>query len=394
MSELPYRNRNNIKTGFYREHQQDYLLLFIALIFRFLTSFITLFSLGIIVIKDFFSKKIKFKIDFGFVLLGVSVALYARNASLMGLATFHNCLWIFFLSVLAFLTGKGFAWKLNDYPSCYYFIYFIFLLLALPQIPVTLIDIAVNGLINPDRGLAILGAKDTQQATTGRTVQLAMAISGIFMLFYHFKDKSLHKIRNYFVILAIVAEICTLHYVSRTGVAVLAISFSLGIILKLGISRKAFFVIILASIVLYFLSDSALGNVFAARETDRSSIGNAGGRSGIWEMGMLMLLSSPNGYELEGYVHNYWLDFGREGGLYACISLILFSLYALWNGFISTRRTNIPSYLSTAILIYSIMFPLVFFTEPIHSGSPLAMYGYYMFTGLVIEMNRRTKPLK
>lgn len=383
--------KNGIRINFYKEHRGDYLLLLVALLFKFVSSYITLFFFGIIVLKDFVSKKVKFKIDIGLVLLITAVLLYFRNAYSMGLATLHNCLWISVLSVLSYLIGKGFGLKLKDECSIYFFIFYLFLLLALSQIPITLYDIFVNGLVNPDRDIAVLGDDESQQLTTSRTIQLSMAISGIFMLFYKFKDKELQHVRNSYIVLAIIAELCTLHYVSRTGIALFIIAFAIGGIVKQGISRRTLFFTFILIFLIYIIKDTSLGAVFADREIEGSSIGDAGGRTDRWEMGLLMLLASPNGYEFEAYAHNFWLDFGREGGLISCVVLIIFSLYALASGYLSTKRKNIPSYLSSSIFVYSIMFPIAFFTEPVHVGCPVAMYGYFIFTGMVVELNRRSK---
>lgn len=384
-------NKNVFKVNFFKEHRIDYILLLIALLFKFVSSYITLFFYGIIVLKDFVSKRVKFKIDIGLLLLVTAVLLYFRNAYFMGLATLHNCLWVSVLSILSYLIGKGFGLKLKDERSVYFFIFYLFFLLALSQIPITLYDIFVNGLVNPDRDIAVLGDDESQQLTTSRTIQLSMAISGIFMLFYQFKDKGLQYVRNSYIVLAIIAELCTLHYVSRTGIALFIIAFTIGGVIKQGISRRTLFFTIILLFIIYIIKETSLGAVFADREIEGSSIGDAGGRTDRWEMGLLMLLSSPNGYEWESYAHNFWLDFGREGGLISCVVLIIFSLYALWNGYLSMKRKTIFSYLSSSIFVYSIMFPITFFTEPIHVGCPVAMYGYYIFTGMVVELNRRSK---
>lgn len=378
---------------FNRYFSRSLFLYFIAICFIGLNLYVSLIAMALIFINDTVQSKVRFRIDACFVVLMASVLLFSRTGIGTGRVSVHNAMWYTSFSFLSYTIGRDMIAKCRTWSDVYVLWFFIFLILALPNIPITLYDVLVNGLVNPERALAVAGDESDQRAVTGRTIELAMAISGIFMVFIPTKIAEIKKTRQYYIILAVVAEICTLHYVSRTGVAILVIAFILGLLLLSGVSRRTAAVILAVAILYYLLQYTAIAGVFADREIEGSDMASAGGRSSRWLLGLTMLLANPSGFStLEmTYAHNFWLDYGMEGGLYAFLLMVLFSIMGLWKVIMLYFKKVAPDYVGVSALIFTTIFLASIFTEPIHKGSLAMMYTYFLFTAMVVELCRRVK---
>lgn len=328
------------------------------------------------------------KFDIYSVVIILTFSLFVYNGVTTGNVTTNNAIWYSIPSLLAFFIGrKLYSPYLND-DRLYLFLFMLSATLAIPHIPITIEDVLRNGLINPERTIGVLG-DDVQRAVTGRTVELSLAISGIAALFITSTSKIELHINNYLWMISIIAEICTLHYVSRTGIVLFAISLFLGFVLNNKSSKQTFVALVALLLVLLFLDYRGILSVFANREIENSSFFNAGGRTERWAMGWMLLFQNINGYSMEGwYAHNFWLDFGREGGLYSFLLLSLFSIVV----FIKSIKIYVSSVVSKPlrmlILLFSVIFFAALFSEPVHSGSTVYMYAYFMFCGIVIQMSK------
>ena len=123
-----------------------------------------------------------------------------------------------------------------------------------------------------------------------------------------------------------------------------------------------------------------------ARETDYSNIANGGLRFERWGYIFDMLLKHPWGITnikaLEhAYAHNFWIDFGKIGGLPSMVLLILFSLGYLINTWKILRKKDYP--LRLPILVFSIVFFLSLMTEPIHEGATMFFFVYFLYCGFL-----------
>lgn len=297
--------------------------------------------------------------------------------------TFSNALWYSIPSVLAIVLGHNFAYKTTRQNMIIAFLFIIALFLALPHIIITFIDIFNNGLINPERVLHLEGNDDLQRAVTARTVELSLAIGGIGAIFIK-KLNAPVTITKAFIILAISAELCTLHYVSRTGIVLIFIALASGLLIK-RINIRQFIVILgFGLIVFYVFKISGLSVIFSERELDGSSLSDAGGRTERWLLGLRLLFDNPTGYDIqEWYAHNFWLDFGRVGGLNSFVLLSLFSVFIFIKALKLNNHTTISAYNRLLIVVFSIVFIATLFTEPVHSGAPLYMYFYFLFAGFI-----------
>ena len=297
--------------------------------------------------------------------------------------TFYNAIWYSVPSVIAVMLGHNYALKLNNPKLIISFLFCISLFLALPHIIITVRDILSNGLINPDRSLSIDGYDETQRAITARTVELSLAICGIAAIFIKKLNAPL-RISNLFIILSVFAELCTLHFVSRTGIAILIIALITGLLYKKIDAKQVIMLVMISFLVYKLFENSGFLDVFSERERDGSSIMDAGGRTERWAIGFAALLENPLGYHIEDwFAHNFWLDFGRVGGLIAFFLLCIFSIL-LFAKTIKLRSFQIiGGYNCLLIVVFSVTFLATLFTEPVHSGAPMYMYMYFLFAGFV-----------
>jgi len=367
--------------------------LFIGIVFNSISSYVTLFSFTLLIAREIFRNRFSINTRGAFFLLVCTLSLFCWSGVSSGLVTNHNAMWLFFLSTLSYMVGAVLAKRFDNPPHLYYAIFILFLILALPNIPITLYDIYSNGLVNPERQLSVLGDGE-QHSTTGRTVELCMAIAGICMVFITSKNQFQLRTRRLYIILALIAELCTLHYVSRTGISVFLIAFILGFLIKGRNDSKILYILLFGLLVYYFFEATTLGDLFRSREIEGSSVADAGGRTDRWLIGFLMMINNPHGYTYGidyWYAHNFWLDFGREGGLYAFIALSFFSVIILWKSYIIAKNKTIPDYLSKSLFLFSICIFITLFTEAVHNGAQMLMYVYFIFSGIIMEYEKRNR---
>ena len=323
------------------------------------------------------------------IILMISLLLYAYVGYSTRHVTATNILWCVLPAALSFLLGRKIG---RDYYSydLLLIVFVVFLGLALPHIVLTLIDIVENGLVNPERTLSIFGGNEQQRAVTGRTMELSLAIGGFSMLFVKNGSILQKKICWLFVILAVLAEICTLHYLSRTGIVLLIISVFVGVIYQKGNSRQTLLFCFLFIIGCYLLSDSQLFNLFRERELEGSNLADAGGRTERWAIGFTMLLSNHSGYVIEDfYAHNFWLDYGRDGGIYASVLMFLFSMSILFKSLKLHKNSFSNPCLSYCLIVWSIVAFAALFTEPVHVGAPVFMHMYFLISGIIVTLSKR-----
>lgn len=376
--------------SFILKNKHDLILFLFAISFKAVSTWLSFLCILILLIRDIQRRRFLIKFDFTMLLLLCIFILFFFNAIRSGTVTIHNMLWYSVPSVFSFIIGRDIIKKSGNSMEILYWLFIFALFLALPHVPITLLDIFRTGLVNPERSISVIGSEDVQRAVTGRTVELSLAISGIAMLFV--KDLQLKSLSKYFIALSIIAELCTLHFVSRTGVALLVIALVIGLLYKWKLSYKTFLFLCFAFALFYVLQNTSLFNVFAEREIEGSSISDAGGRTERWVMGFAMILANPNGYMIEDwYAHNFWIDFGLDGGLVSFVMLILFSIVILIKSLMIQKIKLLPDSVRYILLLFSIIFVLTLFTEPVHTGATVYMYVYFMFSGMIVEIVRQFK---
>ena len=313
------------------------------------------------------------------------MAVFSFIGFVNGLLTIQVIVYYCFGALLFYLFGSIYSSRSSNKSDVLALLFVITLSLAFQHLVVTMADIYVTGIINPERSLQILDS-DAQRAVTQRTVEISLCIGSIAFLFFQDDDKVVLKLKRAFVVLGVIGVLCAIHYVSRTGVTIVLISLVVGFLFSNAKAFSKFFLLVLLIIALKLVTHTEVYDVFMARETDYSNIANGGLRFERWGYIFDMLLKHPWGITnikaLEhAYAHNFWIDFGKIGGLPSMVLLILFSLGYLINTWKILRNKDYP--LRLPILVFSIVFFLSLMTEPIHEGATMFFFVYFLYCGFL-----------
>lgn len=352
------------------------------------------------------------------------VVLYCMNARRVPVYRYFSgtfvfllvsCIFVFFVSInngFSFVYGTRFpiamlcSYLLGRFYIDRYrseeVLFFILLLMALSlgilHMIATVNDIIIIGLVNPERTLGTLD--DFQRATTQRTTELSLCIACFSMLFIPRREIKNPFVKNAYILVAIIASLCVLHYVSRTGVALVVVTLIVGLVYRWGISWKTLLLFIIIIVCYGYLKNSELFQVFASRETDVSNLKNVGLRTERWSWGINYLFSNPWGnisigeYKLEYYAHNFWIDYGIGYGLIAALFMACFSLRSFFSSLKFARKKSASKNLSLVVLTFSIVIALSLFTEPIIYGAPSYLIMYLMFCGIVEKIDTNNNVYK
>ena len=291
-------------------------------------------------------------------------------------------------SILMFFIGRYYLSNYYHEDILLLLLFFIAIVLAAPHIFVTIEDIYKFGLINPTRELKIFGDETIGRAITQRTIELSLCTLGFTMFFYMPEDKFQRRIRNCFIVIAVLSLLCFVHYVSRTGIAITLMALSVGLFFS-GTSRGnyrsviALLLLLVTIVVLAHNQLSGIFDIYAAREIEGSSISNAGGRTGQWKEVFISIFAYPLGHSSSTFAHNMWLDIGKVAGIIPFSLLALFSLSSLIRSFKIAKNRCYPRLIRMLVLSCSLCFLLSCYTECIHEGAPLYMFFYCMFCGMV-----------
>lgn len=190
------------------------------------------------------------------------------------------------------------------------------------------------------------------------------------------------------------------HYITfqEQGIAIFIISIIIGYLYTYkdhNIFRGLLFLCVLAIVCWNYMENSEIYQVFSSREIEGSNIYDAGGRSVRWSIGLASLFDHPMGYQsYDWYAHNFWLDFGREGGIIPSFILIIFSISIIIICIRLQSFHKIPLHVRFNLLIFTYIINIAFFTEPVHSGSSISMYFYFMLSGIILGLFRQKELCK
>ena len=368
----------------------DFFLLLAGILLQQVHPMYTSWIFALIIIMDFQHRKMYAFANFYTLMAILIFILFSYNGYTNGNLTVHNAIWSSLPSILGVIIGHNFSLKVNDSNSIYLLLFFFALFLALPHLTITLQDIMKSGLINPQRGLSIYGYDEIQRAITARTVEMSLSISGISALFLR-KSKAPAKLTTLFIIVAVLAELCTIHFVSRTGLTLFLLALAIGFLYRTRSTKQILLYLCLFIVLYYAFQESSLSSLFADREIEGSTISDAGGRLEKWILAFTLLLSHPHGYSAQFYAHNFWLDFGKVGGLLSFFILSLYSLLLLVKTIMLQKVSKIVFYNRFMILVFSITFIAALFTEPVHRGAPAYMDMYFLFADYVDGLSKLYK---
>lgn len=337
--------------------------------------------------------------------------IYCRNVEVNGMFVYLLLTWLFYdylglmngntslqmsiylavPSLLFFNFGCQWVNRNPSITSIYLAMASIIVALALPHILVTIYDITQVGLVNAERTLSIFD-EDNQRSITQRTIEISMCIGSIG-LFFQRKDgtEEMQKISRILFFISVLALLCSLHYVSRTGVAIMLASITIGLVFKWGVSVKTLIFALLAVFCYSWLQGTELFDVYMARENDYSNISNAGQRLPRWEWALQTTFENPfgNSHFMSAehpYAHNFWLDIGKNCGVIPFFMMCFFSLFHLLQVWKIFRMRYVV--LAFMFVLWTMTCYMSLFTEPIHEGVTLFMFVYFFFCGMCYKMTR------
>lgn len=362
-------------------------------------EFIIIFSLSIllssffpwaIVIGSFFlcirykDNKAFSSLTFGLLCLAIFSFVFFGYSN--GNITIQMFIYYTFASICCFGVGCRIVDFCRKQTEILYLFTIVIISLALPHVIVTLNDIFTVGLVNPDRVLSTLSDQDSQRSVCQRTVEISLCIGSVAFFFMIPNNELEKKTKRLLFISAFICTLCALHYVSRTGVAILCIGLFIGLLFKWGLSIKTCALIFVLLIFYHFIQSTQLFEVFDSRESDYSNVSNVGLRTVRWEWGLEEIQRHPLGsttYKnaLHSNAHNFWIDYGKISGIIAFITLILFSVRNLYQSIVVFFKYN--GIMSFFAVVYTPIFIATLMTEPIHEGAPLFMFMYFLYTGMI-----------
>ena len=235
-------------------------------------------------------------------------------------------------AVLFFAIGYNFTSKNRDTTFWYFILLLTAFFTSIINIYNGLIDTAQNGFIAPER---MFGADKEEFAQTTSLIcsELIPTIALIGLFFDKPTMINDKKLRWFGIGLAILGELCAIHYVSRAGILIMALSIIMSFLYRSKFNfRTLFFLIITIVAYIYFLQSDAYA-VFELKNETGGDLATGNGRDVRMLYWLEEISKSPMGitgwqyrYNVYSWAHNFWLDFTKECGWIPGIALALFSL--------------------------------------------------------------------
>lgn len=371
---------------------QDKNSLLILLVSFIISSYMNYWFMLPSIFLLFLNKQIGFvqkgKIDTDLLLLTFTFATYSIIALLNNNTNLTTIVTRSIPAVLFFAIGYNLTNKNKE--ATYW--YFILLLTAsftsIVNIYNGFIDTMQNGFIVPER---MFGADRDEFAHTTSLIcsELIPIIALVGLFFDNSGYVNNKKLRWFGIILAILGELCAIHYVSRAGILIMGISVILGLLYRSKFNIKTiFFIIVTLLVYLYFVQSDAYA-VFELKNETGGDLATGNGRDVRMLYWLEEISKSPMGitgwqyrYNVYSWAHNFWLDFTKECGWIPGIALIFFSLRNLYYIVRIALRRKMNKSVAQLVLLLGIAYFLTLFTEPTMQGAPLLMFSYLFFCGI------------
>lgn len=308
---------------------------------------------------------------------------------------------IVFLTVyppIFYAIGRYFICKYTNH--WYTFIFIIALMLAVSVFVNVAIDISKNGFINISRQLQTADGTNTNAATLlGAQISLCLSFLGLILCPTQNKKEKAFKVLYF--LLGVLAITCTLHLVTRTGL-VISLFTTLCIILlnrkQLSIKQLVFILSIISVLTMFSSASSFFESSFSTLDEqytirnnyEGAEVTTAGDRTWRWGVGLQYLYQHPFGLDSNDttriYSHNFWLDINEIGGLISFILIVICSFKHLKAVISYVKGANI-GLLRSLIMVMAIGFTLQLFVEPMMEAYMFYPFLYFMFMGIVDELN-------
>lgn len=265
----------------------------------------------------------------------------------------------------------------------------------------TIIDVGDNGVVSVSREFEIEGVKTMSATLYG--MYAAISLVGLPMFFVSSGRRTL--LSWLFLALAVLGLLSTVHLVNRTGLVIAVVVTFVGLVYR---SRTNIgkYILILGAIVLvvYVLIETGViseeivaAYEFRQEETEREGSSAAGGRGHRWLDAILRVWYMPLGWYHEeaavgyNFVHNWWLDVGRQVGLLPLLLLLVPTVLSIKNCITLFKHGG--SRLHLLLLSLNVVLFLACFVEPVMEGSAMVAY-YYMFVwGMTAQAANRSRTI-
>ena len=374
--------------------QNNYLLL--ILFTTFIISNYTnlpILVLPVSIIICFLTKKSKIiingKIDSDLALLTFVFLSYILFALFNNNATIVTCILRCVPSIILFAIGYNLTQKNKDNNYIYFILLLTVSLTGIINIYYGLIDTIENGFIVPERMFGD-DRDDFEFSTSLITSQVIRTIACVGLFFDNPSYIDNKRLRWFGIILAILGELCAMHYVSRAGILIMALSVIISLLYRFEFNfRTIFFILVTLFVYFYFLQSDAYA-AFELKNEVGGDISTGNGRDVRMQYWLEEIRENPLGianwkerYNQYSWAHNFWIDFTKECGWIPGFALVLFSLRNLYYIICIAFGDKVNKSIAQLILLLGISYTLTLFTEPTMQGTPLLMFSYFMFCGIV-----------
>ena len=294
---------------------------------------------------------------------------------------------------LFYLLGRWLVKKRTQY------IYMVFLLMtvlvAVPVIIDVIRDINENQFINPLRQILDKnGIMNSSATLLGIKVSLSVVCLGL--LFSPVLDKRESAYKYVFILFSLLALMCVIHLINRTGIILAFIS--LFCILLFNAKRMPILSILCSAMLLItvfvFLQSTInfsdkVEQSYENRDEGESSVSSAGGRTWRWKKGIEDLYLYPLGYSNNGtrttYAHNYWLDTSATAGIFPFVFLLILTILYLKRNYLLVKKMK-QSLLRSLVIVCNLGFFLTCFVEPAMEGFMLYVFLFFFFIGITSQL--------
>lgn len=372
---------------------QNYYSLLILLVSFIISSYMMNYWLMLpCIFLLYLNKQIGFvqkgKIDTDLLLLTFTFATYSIIALLNNNTNLTTIVTRSIPAVLFFAIGYNLANKNKEATYWYLILLLTASFTSIVNIYNGLIDTMQNGFIVPER---MFGADRDEFAHTTSLIcsELIPTIAFVGLFFDNPSYVNNKKLRWFGIGLAILGELCAIHYVSRAGILIMALSVIIALLYRSKFNfRTIFFILITLIAYLLFLQSDAYA-VFELKNETGGDLATGNGRDERMLYWLGRIMESPlgvanwaNQYSLHSWAHNFWIDFTKECGWISGIALVVFSLRNLYYVVCIVLRRKMNKSVAQLVMLLGIAYFLTLFTEPTMQGAPLLMFSYLFFCGI------------
>lgn len=264
----------------------------------------------------------------------------------------------------------------------------------------TIIDIGDNGLVSVQRRFEIEGVETVSATIYG--IYAAISLVGLPMFVVSFGRRTL--LSWLFLVLAALGLLATVHLVNRTALVIAIIVTFVGVVYRSRANIVKYIIILGAIIIVAYvliamgvISEEIINAYHHRLETDgrTDNWNTAGGRNYRWLDAVWRVWYMPFGwYHEEGqtgytFVHNWWLDVGRQVGLLPLLLLLVPTILSIKNCITLFKHRD--SMLHLLLLSLNVILFLACFVEPVMESSAMVAY-YYMFVwGMTAQAAKRSR---